>query len=208
MHFVRYAIQLEQVKGVNKKFTEKEEVKGMITKWVKDVVNDYLFDPDDRDAIRMHGKFTDDYPFAFSQCLMYTILHRFGIKMGDIVDIKAISELIGKNIKEIERRELFIEDLISSNENKGLKMLAKSVLDRKVITTEGNYIGCVKDVIFDNMSGCLERLLVNRQKGLHLIKKRISLSIEDVKLNMYSGSVIVKSSPSPPKSRFEKALGT
>lgn len=191
-HFVTYAIQICEGKGIDKRSISVEgaEIKELIIKEVKEAVNDYLFDANDRDMVRMHGDFAGSYPFAFAQCLAHTILHRLGLEMRDVVDVNAISELLGQDIKEMEGRVLFIRDLISKNENKAMKMFGKSILDKKVIMAGGECIGSVGDIVFDVGTGNVEGLMVNHQKGSGFKKSRISM--QDVRLNMYSKNIVLK----------------
>jgi len=191
-HFVTYAIQICEGKGIDKRSISVEgvEIKELIIKEVKEAVNDYLFDANDRDMVRMHGDFAGSYPFAFAQCLAHTILHRLGLEMEDVVDVNAISELLGQDIKEIKGRVLFIRDLIAKNENKAMKMFGKSILDKKVITSGGDCIGSVGDIVFDAGTGNVEGLVVNHQKGSGFKKSRISM--QDVRLNMYSKNIVLK----------------
>ena len=191
-HFIPYAIQMCEAKGIDMSSVGKEEVKEVIAKEVKDAVNDYFFDLREKEMIKTHGEFASIYPFAFSQCLAYTILHRLGLEMGDVVDVKAISELLGLDIHEIEHREILIRDLISKRGNKPVKMFGRSILDKKVITAEGVHIGSVGDIIFAGETGRVEALIVNAQKSSELMKSRISL--DDVRLNMYSKNIVLKPS--------------
>ncbi len=193
-HFITYAIQICEGKGIDKRSIPIDgvEIKELITKEVKEAVNDYLFDADDRDMVRMHGDFAGSYPFAFAQCLVHTILYRLGLEMQDVVDVKGISELLGRDIEEMRRSELFIRDLIAKNEKKAMKMFGKSILDRKVITAEGDSIGSVGNITFDIETGNVGGLIVNQQKekGVGLKKGRISMN--DVRLNMYSKNIVLK----------------
>ena len=191
-HFVPYAIQMCEAKGLEKGSIGLEDVKEVITREVKEAVDDYLFDPEDTEMIRMHGKFATSYPFAFSQCLAHAILYRLGLKLEDVVDIRAISDLLGEDMKEIAMREYFIRDLMAQNGSKAMKMFAKSILDKKVITAGGDCIGSVADIIFTDETGKVEELAVNHLKGTGMKKSRVS--IEDVRLNMYSKNVVLKSS--------------
>lgn len=191
-HFVTYAIQICEGKGIDKRSISVEgvEIKELIIKEVKEAVNDYLFDANDRDMVRMHGDFAGSYPFAFAQCLAHTILHRLGLEMEDVVDVNAISELLGQDIKEMEGRVLVIRDLISKNENKAMKMFGRSILDKKVIMAGGECIGSVEDIVFDAGTGNVEGLVVNHQKGSGFKKSKISM--QDVRLNMYSKNIVLK----------------
>ncbi|HID20609.1 MAG TPA: PRC-barrel domain containing protein [Methanophagales archaeon] len=191
-HFVPYAIQICEGKGINKKAMGDEVVKEAITMEVKEAVNDYLFEPNDREMIKMHGKFISIYPFAFSQCLVYTILYRLGLDMSDVVDLKAIGDLLGRDIQGMKEREIFIRDLISKNEKKAMKMFGKLILDKKIITAGGDYVGNVGNIIFDIDNGSVNGLIINHRKGTGLKKSQISMN--DVRLNMYTKNIILKHS--------------
>ena len=191
-HFVPYAIQMCEAKGIEKGAIGVEAVKAVITREVLEAVDDYLFDPEDKEMIRMHGKFAAIYPFAFSQCLAYVILYRLGLKLEDVVDIKAISDLLGQDVMEIRKSEIFIIDFIPRDRSKAMKMFAKSILDKKVITAGGDCIGSVKDIIFADETGKVEELVVNHLRGTGLKKSRVSMG--DVRLNMYSKNIVLKSS--------------
>ena len=190
-HFIPYAIQMCEAKGIDKSTVSKEEAKEAIAKEVKEAVNDYLFDLREKEMIKMHGEFAAVYPFAFSQCLAYTILYRLGLEMGDAVDVKAISELLGVDIHEIANKEFLIGDLMSKRGTKSVKMFGRSILDKKVITADGDYLGSVGDLLFAQETGQVEGLLVSHRKGSEVMKSRISMG--DVRLNMYSKNIVLKS---------------
>ena len=191
-HFVPYAIQMCEAKNIDKGSVGEEAVKEVITREVREAVDDYLFDPEDKEMIRMHGKFAAIYPFAFPQCLAHVILYRLGLTLEEVIDIKAISDLLGEDRREIRLRERFIRDFISQNGSKAMKMFAKSILDKKVITAGGDWIGSVGDIIFTDETGKVEELTVNHLRGTGLKKSRIPMS--DVRLNMYSKNIVLKSS--------------
>jgi len=197
-HFVTYAIQICEEKGIEKgtipvSATE-DDVKKMITREVKEAVNEYLFDVDGGDMTRIHGKFAVSYPFAFAQCLVHTILYRLGLELEDVVDVKAIGDLLGQDIEGIRRSESFIRNLISKRGKGAMKTFGKSILGRKIITAGGEYIGNVGDIVFEIETGNVGELIVNQQKqkgaGRDLEKGRISM--RDVRLNMYSKNVVLK----------------
>ena len=191
-HFVPYAIQMCEAKGIEKGAIEVDAVKAVITREVREAVNDYLFDPRHKEMMRMHGKFVADYPFAFSQSLAYVILYRLGLKLEEVVDVKAICDLLGRDVKDVRRRESFIHGIIARDGNKAMKMFASSILAKKVITAGGDCIGSVKDIIFAEGTGELEELVVNHKRGTYPGETRISM--DDVRLNMYSKNIVLKSS--------------
>jgi len=197
-HFVTYAIQICEEKGIEKGTipvpVTGDDVKELITKEVKEAVNEYLLDVDNGVMTKIHGKYAVSYPFAFAQCLVHTILYRLGLELKDVVDVKAISDLLGQNIEEIKRSESFIMNLISKRGKIAMKMFGKSILDRKIVTAGGEYIGNVGNIVFEIETGKVGGLIVNQQKqkgaGRNLEKGRISL--HDVRLNMYSKNVVLK----------------
>ena len=189
-HFVPYAIQICEDKGIKKGSIERDrvdKVKEVIEKEVKWMLNDYLHQ-EDRDAARIHGKFYAQYPFAFAQALIYTILYRLGASLEDVVNINALGELLELDIKAIKRRERFIRDLISKNEEKALRIFSKAMLNRKVISEEGDYIGSVSDIVFDSETGTLKGLILNKQKG----SEKLKVPMNDMKLNLYSRNIVLK----------------
>jgi len=191
-HFIPYAIQVCEGKGINKKAMGGEVLKEVITMEVREAVNDYLFDPSDKEIIRMHGKFITNYPFAFSQCLVYTILYRLGLNMEEVLDLKAVSDLLGTDVERLRDRGVFINDLIVKNEKNALKLFGKDILDRKVISAGGDCVGHVGDIIFDIDKGYVGGLIINHRKGTGLEKSQISMN--DMRLNMYTKNISLKHS--------------
>lgn len=191
-HFIPYAIQVCEGKGINKKAIGGEVLKEVITREVREAVNDYLFDPGDKEIIRMHGKFITNYPFAFSQCLVYVILDRLGLNMGEVLDLKAVSDLLGTDVERLRDRGVFINGLIIKNEKNALKLFGKDILDRKVISAGGDYVGHLGDIIFDIDKGNVAGLIINHRKGTGLEKSQVSMN--DVRLNMYTKNIGLKHS--------------
>lgn len=190
-HFVPYAIQMCEAKGIEQGAVGHGDAKAVITREVKESVEDYLFDPGHKEMIRMHGKFATLYPFAFSQSLAHVILYRLDLKLEDIVDIKAICDLMGEDVREIRKRELFIRDVIARKGSKALRMFAKSILNKKVIAASGDYIGNVEDIIFTDETGEISELVVNYIRSGGAKKSRLAMN--DMCLNMYSKNIVLKS---------------
>jgi len=185
-YFVPYAIQMCEAKRIEQGSVSHDEAKVMITREVKESIEGYLFDNAHKELIRMHGKFATLYPFAFSQSLAHVILYRLDLKLEDIVDIKAISDLMGKDVSEIGKKELFFRDVIARDERKVFRIFAKSILNKKVLTASGDYIGNIEDIIFTDETGDILRLEVNHGK-----KK--SLALNEISLNMSSRIILLKS---------------
>ena len=186
-HFVPYAIQICEDRGIKKGSIERDRVKEVIEKELRWMLNDYLHQ-EDRDVTRAHGKFYAQYPFAFAQALIHTILYRLGVELEDVVNINALGELLELDIKTIKKKERFIRDLISRNEEKALRIFSKSMLNRKVISEEGDYIGSVSDIVFDSETGILRGLILIQQRG----SERLKVPMDDMKLNLYSRNIVLR----------------
>jgi sporulation protein YlmC with PRC-barrel domain len=191
-HYAPFAIQMCAAKGIERDVVDREAVKDVIRHEVKEAVEDYLFDPEDREMVRMHGRFAPLYPFAFSQAMAYAILHRLGLQLADIVDVKAVGDLLGLDEREISKRELLARDAFAKNGGKAMKMFARSIVAKKVITAGGDHIGSVEDLIFTGGTGKVEELVVNHLGGTGLKESRIPM--RDVRLNMYSKNIVLKPS--------------
>ncbi len=186
-HFVPYAIQICEDRGIKKGSIERDRVKEVIEKELRWMLNDYLHQ-ENRDVTRAHGKFYAQYPFAFAQALIHTILYRLGVELEDVVNINALGELLELDIKAIKRKERFIRDLISRNEEKALRIFSKAMLNRKVISEEGDYIGSVSDIVFDSETGILKGLILIQQRG----SERLKVPMDDMKLNLYSRNIVLR----------------
>ncbi len=186
-HFVPYAIQICEDRGIKKGSIERDRVKEVIEKELRWMLNDYLHQ-ENRDVTRAHGKFYAQYPFAFAQALIHTILYRLGVELEDVVNINALGELLELDIKTIKKKERFIRDLISRNEEKALRIFSKAMLNRKVISEEGDYIGSVSDIVFDSETGILKGLILIQQRG----SERLKVPMDDMKLNLYSRNIVLR----------------
>jgi len=191
-HYAPLAIQMCAAKGIERDVVDREAVKDVIGHEVKEAVEDYLFDPEDREMVRMHGRFASLYPFAFSQAMAYAILHRLELQLADIVDVKAVADLLGLDEHEISKRDLRARDVLAKNGGRALKMFARSIVAKKVLTAGGDHIGRVEDLVFTGKSGKVEELVVNHPKGTGLKESRIPMN--DVRLNMYSKNIVLKPS--------------
>ncbi len=182
--YIPYAIQICEDKGISRGKLDPAGARDVIEREVKRVLNEYLH-PAGRDVMRMHHRDVD-YPFAFAQALIYSILYRSGLSLEDVMNMKALSELLELDMKELKRREQFIFDLIARNEGKAMWIFSRSLLERRVMSEEGDYIGTVADILFDPETGVIEWLLLNQQSG------RVKVPADDMKLNLYSRNIVLK----------------
>jgi len=132
---------------------------------------------------------------------VHTILCRLGLELADLVDLRAVSELLGRSVKEMRKNELFVRDQISKNERKAMQIFANFILNRQVLTADGECVGRVSDIIFEAETGDVGGLIVNHQKqkgrgargarGAGLKVKKTKISMHDVRLNKYSKNIVL-----------------
>ncbi|MHC1569447.1 MAG: PRC-barrel domain-containing protein [Candidatus Syntropharchaeales archaeon] len=165
-HYMPLAIQAAWMKG---SYKDMDRIQHLIGEDVKMVVNDYLLSPYSREAEEIHREFAADYPFAYTQALIFTRLFDTSrdLRLRDIIDIARIAELIGVDISSFNRREEQIKELISvyKKRMKKPRSFTKRIIDQKVVSADGEIIGVVRDIVFDLNTGDLIELLVAPRKG-------------------------------------------
>jgi len=189
-HFVPYAMQMCKAKGITKGSVKDGEAKAIIATELRDAMNAYLSDEGNRELIEIHGEFAAQYPFAFAQCLVHAILYRLGLVLDNVVNLKAISEVLDLDIEWIKRRERFTRDLISKSKTKAVRVFSKNILDKNVISSEGDSIGNVNDITFDTKTGRVTGLMVSQGSV------RSELSMNDIALTGHSNNIVLKHSDS------------
>jgi len=189
-HFVPYAMQMCGTKGITKGSVKEGEAKAIIATELRDAMTEYLSDEGNRELREIHGEFAAQYPFAFAQCLVHAILYRLGFALDDVVNLKAISEFLELDMEGIKRRERFTRDLISKSKTKAVRVFSKNILDRSVISSEGDSMGNVDDITFDTKTGRVTGLMVNQGSV------RSELAMTDIALTVHSNNIVLKHSGS------------
>ena len=69
-----------------------------------------------------------------------------------------------------------------------MRIFSKAMLNRKVISEEGDYIGSVSDIVFDSETGILRGLILIQQRG----SERLKVPMDDMKLNLYSRNIVLR----------------
>jgi len=110
--------------------------------------------------------------------------------LDDVVNLKAISEVLDLDIEWIKRRERFTRDLISKSKTKAVRVFSKNILDKNVISSEGDSIGNVDDITFDTKTGRVTGLMVSQGSV------RSELSMNDIALTGHSNNIVLKHSDS------------
>jgi len=165
------SIERREERAAGESEVEKERLRERIREEVRLLVSDFLSDADDEDALRMHGEFAALFPFAFSQCLVQAMLHKLNLRLEDVIDVRAISDLMGVSVRDIRKREDFIRNLLAHKQN--MRFLAANILGRKVMSAEGERIGSVADIIFDTETGILRGIVVKlSERGVRVARER------------------------------------
>ncbi|MEA3488107.1 MAG: PRC-barrel domain-containing protein [Euryarchaeota archaeon] len=189
-HFVPYAMQMCEAKGITNGSVKDGEAKAIIATELRNAMNAYLSDDGNSELREIHGEFAAQYPFAFAQCLVHAILYRLGLVLDDVVNLEAISEVLDLDMEGLKRRERFTRDLISKSKTKAVRVFSKNILDRTVISSEGDSIGNVDDITFDTKTG--------RVTGLMVIEGSVrrELFMNDIALTGHSNNIVLKHSDS------------
>lgn len=169
---------------------------------VREIADDFLRDPDDARARKIHGRFAKDYPFAYAQCLAYAML--YGLKgefipLGDVVDIEGTAKLLGISTDMLDKRERLIESLLHQHKDAPPGISAKSLVVQKVIYSDGTVVGTVRDIVFDNATSNLLGAIVKLEKGVDASKlskiddKHVLAPVDAIRLtNAYNEYIILR----------------
>ncbi|OFV67392.1 MAG: PRC-barrel domain protein [Candidatus Syntrophoarchaeum caldarius] len=172
-HYMPLAVQAAWIKGA---YRSLDGIQHLIMEDVRMVVKDYLLTPYSKGAEEVHREFADDYPFAYTQALVTARLCNTSddLKLGDIIDIEQIGSLVGVDVGEFRRREDQIRKFVSiyQKQMKKPRSFTKRIINQKVVSTDGEIIGVVKDIVFDFDTGDLVELLVTPKKGVDKSKFR------------------------------------
>jgi len=194
-HYIKLA--MSRAVGALKK---ESDIKLVFASKVREVAGDFLRNPDDPKARKMHGRFAKDYPFAYAQCLAYAMLYDLKgefVPLGDIVDIEGTAKLLGINTDMLDKRERLIESLLYQHKDAPPGISAKSLLGQKVIYDDGTLVGIVRDIVFDNLN--LLGVIVKLEKGIDASKlpaiddRHVLAPVDAVRLtNAYNEYIILR----------------
>jgi len=172
-HYMPLAVQAAWIKGA---YRSLEGIQHLVEEDVHMVVKDYLLSPYSKGAEEAHREYADEYPFAYTQALVTARLciTSDDIKLGNIIDIGQIGDLVGVDIGEFRTREDQTREFafVYRKRMKKPRSFTKRIIDQKVVSTEGEIIGVVRDIVFDFATGDLVELLVVPRKGVDQSKFR------------------------------------
>ena len=117
-HYMMFALPAAKVKMSELvQPVEAERILDSITEEIKNTSEDYLIDPYNQHARSVHGHFADDYPYAYAQALVFTMLHEGGKEvisyLDEIADIGSIAKLMGVTMESLKDRERIVGNLRS-----------------------------------------------------------------------------------------------
>lgn len=198
-HYLKYAIPIGSVKRDLILMTyDPSKINDAITDEVRIAVNDYLVDPYNRHAKKVHGRFSDDYPFAYTKDLVYSILHELGWELGDTVDIGSILDILGVSFETFKRMESTIKRSIRLYREKVNPGITASILlNRDVIHIDGTELGTLRDITFERRFGTFVDLRVKptrrtrtRRSRFRKIGRIIDIPMHDVRLtNVFNNHI-------------------
>ncbi|MDI6889255.1 MAG: PRC-barrel domain-containing protein [Methanocellales archaeon] len=196
-HYIKLAIP--RAVGALKKGSDIETVFAFK---VKEIADDFLRNPEDAKARKVHGRFAKDYPFAYAQCLAYAMLYDLKEEftpISDVVDMERFAKLLGMSTDMLDKRERLIESLLHQHKGAPPGISAKSLLGQKVIYSDGTLVGIVRDIVFDNTTLNLLGAIVKLEKGVDISKlpmiddKHVLIPVDAVKLtNAYNEYIILR----------------
>ncbi|MDY6931237.1 MAG: PRC-barrel domain-containing protein [Halobacteriota archaeon] len=199
-HYVKYAIPIGPLKtdAILVKY-DISHLKDAIEEEVYIAINDFLVDPTNKHARRAHGKFADDYPFAYTKGLIFSILYELGMELEDVVDVDSLLQLVGVSnesfdrMKSVLKRSLYIQ---RSEVKPGIPFT--SIINRDVIHPDGTKVGILKSVKFDPRLGYLTELLIKPRKNARYSVyrrsgKHIIVPMDEVRLtNVYNNHITLR----------------
>lgn len=166
-HYIRYAIPIGSMRidAILVKY-DISHLKDAIEEEVYIAVNDFLVDPTNKYARRVHGDFADDYPFAYTKCLIFSILNELGIELEDVVDVESLLQLTGVSTESYKRMRNTIKNSLRSHRRRVTPGVTfSSILERDVIHLDGVKLGTLKGASFDPMMGHMTDLLIKPKRN-------------------------------------------
>jgi len=194
-HYIKLAIP--RAVGALKK---RSDIGAVFAFKVREIADDFLRDPDDHRARKIHGRFAKDYPFAYAQCLAYAMLYDIRgefTPISDIVDIEGTAKLLGISTDTLDKRERLIESLLHQHKDAPPGISAKSLVGQKVIYSDGTVVGTVRNIVFDNLNllGAIVKLEkdVDASKLPKIDDKHVLAPVDAIRLtNAYNESIILR----------------
>jgi len=133
------------------------------------IVRDFLLEPENEFAKKEHGKHYVYYPFAYLQCLIFSTFEDFSVDgerifISDVIDFKEVAKLLGYDLTQIARKEYLLHQLYHEMKKKTSRwtvaISGKWIIGKRVVYEDGNLIGWCQQVVFDEVTGKLQYVVV------------------------------------------------
>jgi len=140
-------------------------------------VRDFLLDPENEFAKKEHGKHYVYYPFAYLQCLIFSIFEDFSIEgerilLSDVVDFKEVAKLLGYDLTQVARKEYLLHQLFHEVKRKtnfwNVTISGKWLMGKKIVYEDGSLIGRCQQVVFDEKTGKIDHIVVKPYENADL----------------------------------------
>ncbi len=199
-HYIKYAIPIGPLK-VDAILVKHDisHLKDAIEEEVYIAVNDFLVDPFNKHARRVHGDFADDYPFAYTKGLIYSILYELGMELEDVVDVDSLLQLTGVSTESFGSMKNTLKHSLHAHRSKVTPGVPfSSIINRDVIHLDGAKLGTLKGASFDMRMGHMTDLLIKPKRTVRSLIYRntgryITVPMDEVRLtNVYNNHITLK----------------
>jgi len=168
-------------------------------------VRDFLIDPENSFAKKEHGKHYAYYPFAYLQCLIFSVFEDFRvggerISLSDVIDLKEIAKLLGRPLSQVAKKEYLMHQLYHEMKKKTnywmISLSGKWLIGKRVFYEDGNAIGKCHQIFFDQKTGKILQIAVRPEPGADLspllkIGNIVVLEPQKLHLSNFFGDVLV-----------------
>lgn len=198
-HYLRFAIPvaIKKVEVINPE--NHDSVKLSIEEETRNIANDYLIDPNNRHAIKIHGGLADEYPFAYAQCYVFSMLYGMVLKLEDLIDIEALLNVMGVTKSPFMKKVELIEELVENHRKvapsgiRGTEMLGRKVM----CGSDATEYGVLHGIVFSSDHSVFLELIVkplkkDKKSPFRKEGKFVYIPIEEVRLaNTYNNHIVL-----------------
>jgi len=167
-HYIKSAIRVALKKAETLDPKSHFSIRQSILDETKNIANDYLIDPYSDYAEKIHESFTDDYPFAYAQCYVYSMLFALMVEVEDLVDIESLLEVMGISKDSFKNKKDLISELMNHCRKETFSGIpTNEIIGRKVIyRSNATEFGVLHDVILSTNQSVFLELIVKPIKPI------------------------------------------
>ena len=198
-HYIKFAIPVALKMAETLDSQNHFSVKQSIGDEIWNIANDYLIDPYNEHAKRIHGKFADDYPFAYGQCYVFSMLFALMLELEDMIDVISLLDVMGVSEVSFIRKKELIEKLAVIHRKETLSgILSSKIVGRKVIyKSNASDFGVLHDIIISTNHSYFLDLIVkpiknNKDSPFKKAGKFVYIPANEVRLiNAYNNHIVI-----------------